>query len=667
MVIAINKQHAGKLEAHAERYRPKMTEGYTDLSPVSLPQNCVSCGLHQNCKSYKIEGRGDTREVTAGKPLVLCVGQSPGRKEDFEGAIFIGPSGEFLQQFLDNLEVRWYLHNAVQCYQGKDPATGADKKVTAKQIEHCNVYLKEVIAREKPGAIICFGEVALKAVLGKSAPRTMKEASRNIYDFEGVKVFANYHPVNDMSVTGRRDLFDPYVAMFNRIEQELQGTYREHKVEYSVIRDPHFVFPKVTHRIMDIEDTHWDDDPHRKTIFHLGSELLCWSCCYKKKDEYVTHVFIDEGLSRDNLINCMRDTIVVGHNLKYDFLGIEVFADINVYEFIKDFFDTFNFFFLQDQSKFGNGLKELCRKYLGAPDWAAPLARYLKEDIARKKALNVEIGKINRARIKEDPNAELMEKVLEVTNLGEVPRQILLDYSANDSYWNARLFFEIVPNLPEIPEILWNLTKGAMVSLQRMEKHGIPCDTKRLKKVAAAAKKKQQEIFRLLHSLPEVQAVLDGWSEVEGETIKEYKAETFNPRGWKFLESLAYKIDFHTWETTSETSERLKFNDMTWRVLIGKNKKPEERTRQEWIWYYIWNYRQLLHLETVFIKNLVEYAVDGYIHTTFKLGKASSESEGFGGDVDGGIESGRIGSSNPNMLNLKKDVLLRSCIKVCHD
>lgn len=657
-------------------------EGYTLQSRTNLPSNCEQCGTYKTCKSYKIPGRWDPRKETKDKPVVMLVGQSPGRNEDFQGQVFIGPSGEFLGEFLGTnkamlakgiqhgIEVRWYLTNAKKCYQGQNEDR-SDKKVSAKEIELCNVFLREEILEVQPKVIVCFGEVALRSIMGKSAPRTIAEASRNVYDFEGIKVFTTYHPVNDKSVRGdrpgARDLHEPYMRLFKRVEQECFGTYKEHQVKYEVITNPRYFPVMPPQRTVDIEDTHWDKDPYRKTIFHLGSELLCWSLCWRRKDgEYETRVYIDEGCSKENMEHILRDAEPNGHNLKYDFLGVEVFLGIDVYELIKDFFDTFSFWFLQDQSLFGNGLKELAQKLLGAPDWSTKIWNYIKEVIQRKKVINQEIRKENKRRIAENPDAELLEEILEVANMGDLPREMLIEYSANDAYWNARLFHEVVPTMRKIPEVLWEMTKRATRSLQRLEKHGLPMDTARLKGVAALAISKRTEIYRLLHKLPEVQAVLNGWHKIhppdlynDEERIELFAPQDFNDKGKKFLESLAYRMNYHTWEY-SEKSKQLVFNAMVWRVIVGKE---GERTREQWIWYYIWQYRQLNHLVNVFIKNMVEYTVENRVHTTYKLGKSSSESEGIGGDVGGGIESGRIGSSNPNLLNLKKDKLFRSCVR----
>ena len=84
----------------------------------------------------------------------------PGQDEDKRGIPFIGRSGELLRKHLAlvgiNMDDDCIRTNAVACYKDIDP--------TPIEILCCKQNLLRDIEEVKPKLIICFGDVAIKAV-----------------------------------------------------------------------------------------------------------------------------------------------------------------------------------------------------------------------------------------------------------------------------------------------------------------------------------------------------------------------------------------------------------------------------------------------------------------------------------------------------------------------
>lgn len=129
---------------------------------------CEKCGLCKVATKVCIPGRG-----IGFKPKILFVGQAPGEDEDARGKVFCGRAGELLQQAIDEYDLNPnYITNAVKCFPGKKLAGGGDNEPTKEQIKACLPYLEEEIKVIDPDYIVCLGNVALKALAGKSGITT---------------------------------------------------------------------------------------------------------------------------------------------------------------------------------------------------------------------------------------------------------------------------------------------------------------------------------------------------------------------------------------------------------------------------------------------------------------------------------------------------------------
>lgn len=620
------------------------------------PTHCQRCGLYKNCKTWNIPGRGS-------KPAdVLIVGQGPGRQEDREGKAFVGPSGVFLQRFLDRLECSYYLCNATRCFPGVE-STGSDRRPSPDQIEACRVYLDSEIKSVRPKVIVCLGEVAMRSVLGDTAPKTLSEAKKKVYKYEDIHVISNYHP--SMHITGKADLLDSYIAMFTYVEGLISGKSSSTSFSYTL---------HVTHNAgcqavrnagevicIDVETAVNKANPTRRTLHHENAKLLTLSFTYldSKTNEYITHVLAENALTPEIVQELLTNRTVVGHNIKYDLVAIWALLGFNPYLYIRGLpHDTFLASYLQNQSRTGNGLKVLAQKHFFAGDWDSEVWQEVDQKNEMLRRARSAAKRAHRKALKENPEAKLEEHVEPLADFEDVPLSKLAKYNAHDTYYTARLWYEIF-NGQGLPGTPYRLCQRMTRTLSYLEMEGLPVNISKLRGLQAAVKKKYKVIEDKLLSLPEVKAVIE-----TGHTAEEviYDPIPFNDKSYKFLESLAARLGDHNGDRTE--SGRLAFGKETLIALGRANEEDVERTRSQWIWYYLYKYRQLKHLADVFLEKMfIPYVQRGKLRTTYKLGKAEIGVRVSGADVSGGTETGRLSSSDPNLQNLKKDTLLRACFE----
>lgn len=147
-----------------------------------VDSNCLSCGLHSSCTTYRMSGQG---------PLpcdVMIVGEAPGAQEDEQGKPFVGRSGDMLNDMLDGIDWtrdRIRITNAVRC---RPPGNATP---TTEQIKACNGYLQKEIADCQPNIIITLGATALTAVAGRY---TLSKVRGTVIKVNGISVVPTYHP-----------------------------------------------------------------------------------------------------------------------------------------------------------------------------------------------------------------------------------------------------------------------------------------------------------------------------------------------------------------------------------------------------------------------------------------------------------------------------------------
>lgn len=124
---------------------------------LPLIPKCGACGLYKKCLSPKMPPTG------SGKRKILIVGEAPGEEEDRKNKQFIGKSGRFLRDALENLGIApnrdcWFT-NALIC---RPPDNVVE---TQRQIDYCRPNLIKTVQEFGPEVIIPLGASAVKSVI----------------------------------------------------------------------------------------------------------------------------------------------------------------------------------------------------------------------------------------------------------------------------------------------------------------------------------------------------------------------------------------------------------------------------------------------------------------------------------------------------------------------
>jgi len=120
-----------------------------DLEEINFQiRQCKSCRLWQT-RNIAVCGEG----LSPSK--FMFVAQAPGRVEDKEGKMLVGPSGKIFDDLLDYIELKRneiYLTNLLKCFLPKCMKPKQD------EMEICfNLYLKREIELVKPEVIVTLG------------------------------------------------------------------------------------------------------------------------------------------------------------------------------------------------------------------------------------------------------------------------------------------------------------------------------------------------------------------------------------------------------------------------------------------------------------------------------------------------------------------------------
>jgi DNA polymerase-1 len=121
----------------------------------------------------------------------MFVGQAPGKDEDRDGRCFIGPAGQLLTQAIRLYKLQpAYVTNAVKCFP--QDHKHKDRDPNKEELAACRPYLDAEIAAAKPKMLVALGNIALKALVGKTGISTW--SGRVVGEAQGVPVFALLHP-----------------------------------------------------------------------------------------------------------------------------------------------------------------------------------------------------------------------------------------------------------------------------------------------------------------------------------------------------------------------------------------------------------------------------------------------------------------------------------------
>lgn len=145
--------------------------------------SCRACTLCRT-RTRTVGGTGALR------PLVLVVGEAPGREEDEQGLPFVGRAGKLLDDMLRAIslsrETNCFIANTIKCRppDNRDPLPEEEAA--------CFHFLERQIAALKPRAILASGRVALGRLVPASEGITRSHGQ--FFDYRGIPLMPVFHP-----------------------------------------------------------------------------------------------------------------------------------------------------------------------------------------------------------------------------------------------------------------------------------------------------------------------------------------------------------------------------------------------------------------------------------------------------------------------------------------
>ncbi|MEW6193922.1 MAG: uracil-DNA glycosylase [Bacteroidota bacterium] len=144
--------------------------------------NCQKCVLGKTRNKF-VFGVGDPNAHA------MLIGEAPGADEDMQGEPFVGRAGKLLNDILKAVNLgreEVYIANILKC---RPPGNRDPQPI---EMETCMPYLYKQIDLIKPKIILCLGRVAANGLLNKKL--SLGDLRNNMYEFNGIKVLATYHP-----------------------------------------------------------------------------------------------------------------------------------------------------------------------------------------------------------------------------------------------------------------------------------------------------------------------------------------------------------------------------------------------------------------------------------------------------------------------------------------
>ncbi len=125
--------------------------------------NCQECSL-ASLRTKIVPGRGGL------KAKIVGIGEAPGKYEDLVGRSFVGPAGQLLDEFANevgiNTQKDMFLTNTVMCRpKAGEEDQRENRQPSPDEIGACFPKLQEIVTELDPKLIVIFGVPALRTCL----------------------------------------------------------------------------------------------------------------------------------------------------------------------------------------------------------------------------------------------------------------------------------------------------------------------------------------------------------------------------------------------------------------------------------------------------------------------------------------------------------------------
>ena len=151
---------------------------------------CTRCPLSMG-RTHSVAGEGVL------DPLVMFIGEGPGRDEDESGRPFVGAAGRYLDRWLAAIgldrEKNAYITNIVKCR----PPNNRDPQPD--ETDACTPWLLEQIVLVRPRMIVTLGRISMRVLTGTTQGITRIHGT--FHTWRGIPLVPTFHP----SAVLRRD------------------------------------------------------------------------------------------------------------------------------------------------------------------------------------------------------------------------------------------------------------------------------------------------------------------------------------------------------------------------------------------------------------------------------------------------------------------------------
>jgi uracil-DNA glycosylase family 4 len=141
-------------------------------------------------------GRGDINSN------ILILGEAPGQEEDKAGVPFVGLSGSYLQEKLNNLGVSCFVSNAVRCRPVD--SKGNNRTPTPSEIEYCRPFTIDLIQRMKPKVIMTVGRIPMSQLLKLNISMEVIHGKTFYHPELDTTIVPTYHPAYVLRTRDRK-------------------------------------------------------------------------------------------------------------------------------------------------------------------------------------------------------------------------------------------------------------------------------------------------------------------------------------------------------------------------------------------------------------------------------------------------------------------------------
>jgi len=329
--------------------------------------DCGNCPLKGG---VKVLGKGTSESETYD---IVGVGIAPAREELRQGSPFVGWSGTLLRKTLEQLGItEFYLTNTLLC-ELKEDIKVSDRNLA---ISCCKKRLLEEVKSRKPKLTIALGNIPLETLTG--IDYKIRSVNGRILSGLVGPVLPVLHPA---SLARRPEEFYDFKDGLVSSIKFLNGTYQQATAPRTVVVTNENM-SEVCQLMESAELVAVDLETTGRGFYPYGRDPDKIRCIALSVDDRTAYIV--PGVSSPyyephpnytqdpRLKEALSKARCIFHNGSFD-VGFLFQAGYDV----KIYFDTFLAHYLLDEREYSHSLKELSRKYRGAPEYEEDIKDYL--------------------------------------------------------------------------------------------------------------------------------------------------------------------------------------------------------------------------------------------------------------------------------------------------